>query len=123
MRTRLLPAIAIALLSAPALADDPAGRPVMLDADPEHGACSVGFRVERDGTELRAGPGDAYPVIATLPEGAVVAGCDAEGDWTGVIEGEDETCGIGIVFEEPTPYDGPCRSGWVKTGLIRQIYG
>ena len=97
--------------------------PVVLNADPDHGACSIGLQVTVEGARLHAGPGRGSPVLARLPKGTIVAGCAARMGWEGVIEGQDETCGIGVILQSPKPYEGPCRSGWIETGVLVQIYG
>ncbi len=97
--------------------------PVMLDVDTDHGACSTGFRVDDGGAELRAGPGEDFPVIDLLSPGTVIAGCDYKEGWEGIVDGQDETCGIGIAVSVRKPYTGPCRSGWIDEGLVTQIYG
>ena len=97
--------------------------PVMLDEDTDHGTCSTGFRVNSGGADLRAGPGDHFPLIAILPAGLVIAGCDFREGWEGIIDGRDESCSIGISVTKRTPYSGPCRSGWIKQNFLTQIHG
>lgn len=97
--------------------------PVMLDFDTDHGTCSTGFQVNDGGAKLHAGPSEEFPVVAILTAGIVVAGCDHRDGWEGIIEGQDETCSVGISVPERIPYTGPCRSGWIDQSLVTQIYG
>ncbi len=97
--------------------------PVMLHPDTDHGTCSIGLQVNAGGATLRSGPGADYPVIATLPAGHVVSGCNEKNGWDGVIDGLDETCSVGISVVKEQPYDGPCDSGWIDQKSLTSIYG
>ncbi|MDU8926940.1 SH3 domain-containing protein [Alisedimentitalea sp. MJ-SS2] len=97
--------------------------PIMLHPDTEHGTCSIGFQVNAGGATLRSGPGVEYPVIATLKAGHVVAGCNHQNGWEGVIDGQDESCSIGIMVTSARPYEGTCKSGWVEEKALTSIYG
>ena len=124
MRNLLIPAVIAALLAGMSHAQEvKIQNPVMLDVDSDHGTCSIGWQVNAGGAALRAGPGAEFPLIALLPAGSVVAGCEDQDDWQGVIEGKDETCSIGIMVTTPQPYVGPCRSGWIELRLLTGIYG
>ena len=97
--------------------------PVMLYPDTDHGTCSIGLQVNEGGAALRSGPGVDFSVIATLKAGHVVSGCDEENGWDGIIDGQDETCGIGILVPTKQPYVGPCASGWIDHSHLTSIYG
>lgn len=97
--------------------------PVMLYPDTDHGTCSIGLQVNAGGAVLRSGPGIAYPVIATLKAGHVVSGCDEHNGWDGIIDGQDESCSIGISVTIKRPYVGPCDSGWIDQNFLTGIYG
>ena len=97
--------------------------PVMLYPDTDHGTCSIGLQVNAGGAVLRSGPGVGFPIIATLKAGHVVSGCDEQNGWDGIIDGQDETCSIGIMVPTKRPYIGPCASGWIDQSLLTSIYG
>lgn len=97
--------------------------PIMLHPDTDHGTCGIGLRVNPGGAELRSGPGTQFPVIAILEAGHVVSGCNERDGWDGVIDGQDETCSIGISVATPRPYIGPCDSGWIDQNSLTSIYG
>ena len=104
-------------------ADQTKAVPVMLYPDSDHGTCSIGLQVNTGGAELRSGPGVKYPVIARLEAGHIVSGCNEKNGWDGVIDGQDESCGVGIMVTTERPYDGPCRSGWINRKSLTSIYG
>lgn len=97
--------------------------PVMLYPDTDHGTCSIGLQVNAGGAVLRSGPGVNFPVIAALKAGHIVSGCDDENGWDGIIDGQDETCSIGITVTTKRPYVGPCSSGWIDQSFLTSIYG
>lgn len=97
--------------------------PVMLYPDTDHGTCSIGLQVNADGAILRSGPGPEFPVVATLKAGHVVSRCDEHDGWDGVIDGQDETCSVGISVITERPYVGSCRSGWIDQNSLTSIYG
>jgi len=97
--------------------------PVTLDVDADHGTCSIGYRVNAGGANLREGPGSDFPLIIALPAGKVIAGCEERDGWLGIIDGQDETCSIGIMLTAPRPYVGSCLSGWIEQRLLTGVYG
>lgn len=96
---------------------------VMLYPDMDHGTCSIGLQVNAGGAKLRSGPGPKFPVVATLIAGHVVSGCDKHDGWDGVIDGQDESCSVGISVITKRPYVGPCKSGWIDQNSLTSIYG
>lgn len=110
-------------LAAQTSSDESVTVPVMLHPDTDHGTCSVGLQVNAGGAVLRAGPGTEYPVIATLEAGHVVSGCNERDGWDGIIDGQDETCSIGIMVTTTRPYAGSCNSGWIDQKFLTGIYG
>lgn len=97
--------------------------PVMLYPDTDHGTCSIGLKVNVGGAVLRSGPGENFPAIAALKAGHVVSGCDERNGWAGVIDGQDESCSVGITVSTILPYLGPCRSGWIEQSFLTGVYG
>lgn len=97
--------------------------PVMLYPDTDHGTCSIGLQVNAGGAVLRSGPGEEFPVIATLRVGHVVSGCNEQNGWNGIIDGLDESCSVGISVAIERPYSGPCNSGWIDQSSLTSIYG
>ena len=97
--------------------------PVMLYPDPDHGTCSIGLQVNEGGAELRSGPGVSFPLVAILEAGHVVSGCNEKNGWDGIIDGQDETCSVGISVATKRPYVGPCASGWINQSFLTSIYG
>ena len=97
--------------------------PVMLYPDTDHGTCSIGLRVNAGGAEMRSGPGTEFPVVARFEAGHVVSGCDEQEGWSGVIDGQDETCSVGISVTSEQPYVGPCKGGWINQKSLTSIYG
>jgi hypothetical protein len=97
--------------------------PVMLWPDTDHGTCSIGLRVNAGGAELRSGPGPEFPVVARFEAGHVVSGCDAHDGWEGIIDGQDESCSVGISVGSTQPYVGSCQSGWIDGNSLTSIYG
>jgi hypothetical protein len=119
----VIAALASCALQAQTTAEQEAVVPVMLYPDTDHGTCSYGLQVNAGGAALRAGPGAKFPIVAMLDAGHVVSGCDEQGDWDGVIDGQDETCSVGIEVAKTRPYEGPCPSGWIERSSLTQIYG
>ena len=97
--------------------------PIMLHPDEDHGTCSIGLRVNLGGAAVRSGPGLKYPVIARLKAGHVVSGCNENNGWDGIIDGQDETCSVGVILSAKRPYSGACISGWVNKKRLTSIYG
>ncbi len=97
--------------------------PVMLYPDTDHGTCSIGLQVNAGGAVLRSGPGEDFRVIATLKAGHVVSGCNEQNGWDGIIDGQDESCSVGISVNVVRPYSGPCNSGWIDQSFLTSIYG
>lgn len=126
MRIVFITVVATALLSplvGQAGSDQIQSVPVILRPDTDHGTCSIGFRVNEGGAPLRSGPSHAYPVIAKLKAGHVVSGCDGTDFWEGIIDGQDETCSVGISVAKAQAYVGPCASGWIEQKFLTSIYG
>lgn len=110
-------------LSGASLGPAQASEKVVLDVDPDHGACSTTFAVRGQGADLYPYPDAGSVPVLKLAEGYLVAGCTERDGWWGVIVGTDERCGIGTVLTEQENYGGPCPSGWVKAGRLRQVAG
>ena len=99
---------------------------VYLDShEAEHDPCTLSQLRAPDGGDrriaVRAGPGEQYSVIDSVPSGRQVAGCDHAEGWVGIIyperPGEDgffaDCEGLSTPVDRRQRYEGPCRSGWV----------
>ena len=83
----------------------------------------------RSGTtlNLRAGPGLTHPVIARLSDGQRVSICQRRDGWVGVLvfrtgPGPSD-CQVSDAGPKPTPYAGPCVSGWITAKYVRILAG
>lgn len=110
-------------LAACSATDQPGSVPVILIPDEDHGTCSIGYQVNTGGAVLRSGPDETYSEIKTLAAGHVVVGCNEDKGWIGIIDGQDETCGVGITVSNERPYAGSCTSGWIDQRSVTSIYG
>jgi hypothetical protein len=97
--------------------------PVMLYPDSDHGPCNIGLQVNSGGAVIRSGPGDHFPIVATLKEGHVVSGCDGHHGWEGNVDGQDGACTSGDLISEERAYSGGCTSGWIEGSSLTPIYG
>lgn len=104
-----------------------AARPVMVGGEgPTLPACPSVSRVKAPGTDIFWAPDETRVVKARLPAGARVALCEATPDdrWFGVVfpgpdkGGSMDECAVGRSRAEPSEYQGPCRSGWIRGGTL-----
>lgn len=125
MRHILLALTTLAHFVAPVVvsAQDRPAQPVIMQPDSDHPPCNIGLQVLKRGAKLRSGPGMGYPVIAILPPGTMVASCEAQNGWEGVVQGSPENCGLDITLSIARPYDGACPSGWIWAKRLKQVYG
>ena len=91
------------------------------------------------GTTRHVGAGERLPVRAAPFDSAEETGGIAAGGrffvcsrsqnqkWLGVVYDGDgalsEACGVSSPARRRQDYDGPCRSGWVSSALVRLIAG
>jgi hypothetical protein len=110
----------------PALAIACGGEPVVVGKDgADLDACGGTGVLVRDSTLFPA-PQDRPEFQQGLTRGARVFVCDGspDGHWTGVVVPDgDEDCGVSSPVAAPRPYDGACRSGWVKSADIEVVAG
>lgn len=119
---------------------DPGAKPVRIgEGGPGFDACIA------RGTVVNVAPGDrvalrAAPLNAAAPLESVSAGtrlyvCTRSIDqrWLGVVilppspvaEASDsgavkgDPCGVDTAVDSPRNYDGPCKSGWIPSALVR----
>jgi hypothetical protein len=75
---------------------------------------------------VRAAPFAEADEVARLNEGARIYLCTRSLDqrWQGVVVPPTGTpgadCGVTAAFASPRAYAGPCKSGWVLGGFVRQ---
>jgi hypothetical protein len=99
-----------------------ASRPVWVgrNEDRRANACTRRMRARGENATVRWAPDAGGPVKATVT-GEVLA-CETDGTWTGVVfPGSGETvdyCALNRRIARPTEYQGPCRSGWVRTSEL-----
>ena len=119
-------AAALAVLAPAALAQD--GVPVMLD-DQGEDACGTGIVTGLNPAgdnylTVRSGPGSDYAGIDRLEPDTLVAMCDSDGDWIGIVYGGDECRGGSpAAVTQNGPYEGPCGSGWVFGQYVQLLAG
>ena len=68
---------------------------------------------------VRSGPGLHFPVVDRLESHSRVILCDRQGSWIGVVYSRmNQDCGTGSPRAKRSPYDGPCRSGWIYDKFV-----
>jgi hypothetical protein len=77
---------------------------------------------------VRARPAAGARIKDRLGPGRWIWLCDGEGDWIGIVYGDDTPegvadCGVGTPVARPQSYAGPCRSGWVHSRYVVMIAG
>lgn len=121
--TAIITAIITAMLTVSAQAIPT--QAVQVGGDADHDACG-GWGIATVSTTLFTSiEGHTFDRIEASQE---VIFCDSmsdsDGEYTGVIlpeEGKD--CGVSSPIEKIKNYDGPCKSGWVKTEYLLLIAG
>ncbi len=103
------------------------GMPVMVGGSDGFDACFgvgvVGMAPDHGSREIMvsAEPAHRRPAIDRLAAGQRVYLCDDREAWTGVVyrpDGDLTACGVSGPQQARRPYDGPCRSGWVRTACL-----
>uniref|UniRef100_UPI0035CC00AD hypothetical protein n=1 Tax=uncultured Sphingomonas sp. TaxID=158754 RepID=UPI0035CC00AD len=75
---------------------------------------------------VRAAPFVEADEVVRLADGAKLYLCTRSLDqrWQGVVVppagAPTDDCGVATSFAGPRPYAGPCKSGWVLSGFVRQ---
>jgi hypothetical protein len=127
MQKLLISATVAMLFNGGAIAQTSTGQtiavPVMLYPDSDHGPCNIGLQVNLGGAVIRSGPGEDFPIVATLKEGHVVSGCDRHNGWEGIVDGQDGACTTGDLITGERAYSGSCTSGWIEGSSLTSIYG
>jgi hypothetical protein len=96
-----------------------ASRPVFVGRNENRraNACTRRVQPRSETASVYWAPEASGPVKARISE--EVLACDAQGDWTGIVfAGPGETvdyCALNRRIARPTEYQGPCRSGWVRS--------
>lgn len=117
----------------------PPERPVMIYSNSPFDSCMstgmvAGLKADGDGfLAVRSGPSVKHTIKDKILNGQIVWLCDDDdGDWLGIVYpiAPDESCEDYLTSkpDEPSdkydkPYEGRCRSGWVKSTWIRIIAG
>ncbi|WP_062213131.1 hypothetical protein [Aureimonas sp. AU12] len=106
--------------------------PVEVGGEAELDACaSLGQIVRLDPKgdnflSVRNGPGSQRLELDRLGAGALVTICDERGPWLGIVypaPGTQTDCGLSSPRQTRSPYDGPCRSGWVHGRFVDVVAG
>ena len=103
--------------------------PVMVGgADGSEGCAGTATLAIRAGSRinLRAGPGMSHPVIARLSSPHTVSICQRRDGWVGILvlpRTRPYDCGESDAGPKPTPYAGPCVSGWISAKYVRFLAG
>lgn len=103
--------------------------PVMLGihGEPELDAC-LSMGVAPREVQVREAPSAKARVVLTLAKGQEAFLCDSskDGRWEGIVVPPSPGFDCGISGEwgpGPTPYRGPCKSGWVPEGTVPAVAG
>lgn len=109
-------------------ADSPT--PVMIGGNDGLDAClTLGSVVSPEGlndVSVYSKPDGSSTVIERLASGTYIMICDSSGDaWSGIVFAGDNSpsCKVTSSSEARHPYQGECKSGWVKTIVIEILAG
>ncbi|WP_427026268.1 integron (plasmid) [Aureimonas ureilytica] len=126
-------AISVLMVCPLAVSASPQGaQPVEVGGDAELDACASLGRIVRldpkgdNFLAVRDGPGSQRRELDRLGPGALVTICDERGAWLGIVypaPGTRTDCGVSSPIEARSPYDGPCRSGWVHGRFVDVVAG
>lgn len=103
--------------------------PVMVGGNDDLDACtSVGIVKSADGVggaHIWAGPSDEHLIFGFLPDGDRVWICGYEGDWIGIVfpSAKGESCEVSSPINPEQPYQGKCKSGWIRKSDIKAVAG
>ena len=122
--------IILLVLSAAASAGDSAV-PVKIGSVPDMDAClswGVVSGLQHSDLSVRSGPNVTYSKIDSISNGQGLWLCDAssDGKWQGVVyvRGQDTPeCGLSSPVPTERPYNGSCKSGWVRTTWVKPVAG
>jgi len=75
--------------------------------------------------DVRQGPGETYTITDHLGARGKIFVCTEDGPWSGVVYPETDIseCGVSSPIEKRQPYNGPCKSGWIRSADIEVIAG
>jgi hypothetical protein len=115
MIARTVVAVLAVAMTLPAAAET--RTPVTIDSDGKAAACMIGhvsgLNPRGDNfLAVRTGPDTGTRKVDELHTGDRVFLCDKRGKWWGAVYGPGD-CGVFAATNGPTPYRGPCRSGWI----------
>lgn len=123
-------ALVLLLASAAAQAAAPAPVPVMVGGNDDIDACPGLAQVggAKSGlVSVKGGPSAAHAEIDRLANADYVYACEEQGDWTGVVylKGKDMApdCGVGSTQPKRAAYQGPCKSGWIRSKWLTIVAG
>lgn len=118
-----------ALLATPAQGSAP-DVPVPVGGVAEIDACpGLGFVSGiRTFLAVRTGPGVSYRQTDSLNDGHMLFLCSesADGQWQGVVYASKpglQDCGVSSPTPQAQPYQGPCKSGWVRSTWVSVLAG
>jgi hypothetical protein len=111
----------------PCIAGACASVPVVIGAhgSPELDACPTLAEIAADGFILNA-PDVKPSLVLPIAQGVRVylCGSSPDGEWEGVVVAADgKDCGVSTPVDAPSPYAGPCASGWIRKSAARVIAG
>ena len=114
----------------------PGAVPVRIgELGPNFNACNAAGTSRRldaaagDRLQVRSAPFDTAAETGAIPAGARFFICTRSHDqrWLGVVYEEggslSPACGVSRPVGSRRGYEGPCRSGWVSSALVKQIAG
>jgi len=107
--------------------------PVMVGGDKIYDACGTAAETIPSAikkVKVYSAPDGESGVIDVISTRMYVAVCDFDGnglssDWVGIVYSKDGTlnCGVGATIEKRQPYNGTCKSGWVKRANLKNWIG
>lgn len=105
--------------------------PVLVGGNRDLDACLSSAHVAgvRTFLAVRGGPGASYPQLDALREGDQVYLCgnaSEDSQWVPVVYvpgGGEGDCGVSSPIAIERPYEGRCKSGWVRSRWLKMIAG
>ena len=121
MKKMILTLVAVLLASA---AQALPRQDVMVGGDADYDPCSTGIALAT--TTFVSKDENGFFEFGTVKVNETVIICDRseDGEFMGVvISEEDQDCGLGSPIPHRQPYNGSCKSGWVKKEFILFMAG
>jgi len=107
--------------------------PVMVGGEKDYDACGSAAEVFSSTMQkvmVYSAPNDNSGVIDEVSTGIYVSVCDFSGktpvgDWVGIVYKNDDSlvCSVRTPLERRQPYNGVCKSGWIKRVNLKNWSG